>query len=190
MLKEQFPEIPKFRNVHQLDFATSGLFVLALNKKAAAAASKLFRDRTVKKTYLALVNGHLAQDEYFVDQPIDDDPDHEFRMTILSSGKPAQTKIQVLKRGFYHYKEEKTGLEKTIPVTQLSLSPISGRRHQLRVHLKHIGHPIVGDFNYETEYTDTFRMMLHAHRISLPLPGQDELKVISEDPFLKLIEVK
>lgn len=63
MLKEQFPEIPKFRNVHQLDFATSGLFVLALNKKAAAAASKLFRDRTVKKTYLALVNGHLAQDE-------------------------------------------------------------------------------------------------------------------------------
>lgn len=111
-------------------------------------------------------------------------------MAILSSGKPAQTNIQVLKRGFYHYKEEKTGLEKTIPVTQVSLSPISGRRHQLRVHLKHIGHPIVGDFNYESEYTDTFRMMLHAHRIVLPLPGQDELKVISEDPFLKLVEIK
>jgi tRNA pseudouridine32 synthase/23S rRNA pseudouridine746 synthase len=64
ILKEQFPEIPKFRNVHQLDYATSGIFVLALNKKAAAAASKLFQERTVKKTYLALVNGHLSEDEY------------------------------------------------------------------------------------------------------------------------------
>lgn len=63
ILRDQFPEIPKFRNVHQLDYATSGLFVLALNKKAAAAASKLFRERTVKKTYLALVNGHLKNDE-------------------------------------------------------------------------------------------------------------------------------
>lgn len=63
LLKEQFPDINKFRNVHQLDYATSGVFVLALNKKAAAAASKLFRDRTVKKTYLALVNGHVKEDE-------------------------------------------------------------------------------------------------------------------------------
>lgn len=63
ILKDQFPEIPKFRNVHQLDYATSGIYVLALNKKAAAAASKLFRERTVKKTYLALVNGHLKDDE-------------------------------------------------------------------------------------------------------------------------------
>lgn len=63
ILKEQFPEIPKFRNVHQLDYATSGCFVLALNKKAAAAASKLFSERSVKKTYLALVNGHVLNDE-------------------------------------------------------------------------------------------------------------------------------
>lgn len=63
ILKEQFPEIPKFRNVHQLDYATSGCFVLALNKKAAADASKLFSERTVKKTYLALVNGHVPNDE-------------------------------------------------------------------------------------------------------------------------------
>lgn len=64
ILKEQFPEIAKFRNVHQLDYATSGIFVLALNKKSAAAASKLFSERLVKKTYLALVNGHLSNDEY------------------------------------------------------------------------------------------------------------------------------
>lgn len=63
ILKEQFPEISKFRNVHQLDYATSGCFVLALNKKAAAAASKMFSERSVKKTYLALVNGHVLNDE-------------------------------------------------------------------------------------------------------------------------------
>ncbi|GAA5795590.1 hypothetical protein HPULCUR_000951 [Helicostylum pulchrum] len=188
ILKDQFPEIPKFRNVHQLDYATSGIYVLALNKKAAAAASKLFRERTVKKTYLALVNGHLKDDEYFVDQSIDDDPDHEFRMAVISSGKPAQTIVKVVQRGYYHYKEEKTGIEKTIPVTQVELSPISGRRHQLRLHLKYLGHPIVGDFNYEEVYTDTYRMMLHAYQIVLPLPGQDELKVIADDPFIDLVK--
>ncbi|KAL7309701.1 hypothetical protein PS15m_010550 [Mucor circinelloides] len=187
LLKEQFPDISKFRNVHQLDYATSGVFVLALNKKAAAAASKLFRDRTVKKTYLALVNGHVKEDEYFVDQPIDDDPHHDFRMAVLPTGKPAQTKIRVLQRGHYTYREEKTGAEKTIPVTKVSLSPISGRRHQLRLHLKYIGYPIVGDFNYEDEYTDTFRMMLHAHQIILPLPGREELKVVADDPFTELV---
>lgn len=108
-------------------------------------------------------------------------------MTIVATGKPAQTKIQVLQRGHYKFKEEKTGLEKTIPVTKVALSPISGRRHQLRLHLKYIGHPIVGDFNYEVEYTDTFRMMLHAHQIILPLPGKHELKVVANDPFTELI---
>jgi 23S rRNA-/tRNA-specific pseudouridylate synthase len=108
-------------------------------------------------------------------------------MAIVATGKPAQTNIQVLQRGHYKFKEEKTGLEKNIPVTKVALSPISGRRHQLRLHLKYIGHPIVGDFNYEVEYTDTFRMMLHAHQIILPLPGKDELKAIADDPFTELV---
>ncbi|CEP09287.1 hypothetical protein [Parasitella parasitica] len=187
LLKEQFPEIEKFRNVHQLDYATSGVFVLALNKKAAAAASKLFRERAVKKTYLALVNGHAKEDAYFVDQPIGDDPNHDFKMAIVASGKTAQTKIQVLERGYYTFHEEKTGVEKTIPVSKVSLSPISGRRHQLRLHLKHLGYPIVGDFNYEDTYTDTFRMMLHAHQIILPLSKEQELKAVADDPFTNLV---
>ncbi|KAI8642974.1 pseudouridine synthase [Parasitella parasitica] len=187
LLKEQFPEIDKFRNVHQLDYATSGVFVLALNKKAAAAASKLFRERAVKKTYLALVNGHVKKDVYFVDQPIGNDPNHSFRMAVIASGKTAQTKIRVLQRGYYTFRQEKTGLEKTIPVSKVSLSPISGRRHQLRLHLKHLGHPIVGDFNYEDTYTDTFRMMLHAHQIILPFSEEKELNVVADDPFADLV---
>lgn len=109
-------------------------------------------------------------------------------MVIISSGKPAQTTVKVVQRGYYHYKEEKTGIEKTIPVTQVELLPISGRRHQLRLHLKYLGHPIVGDFNYEEVYTDTYRMMLHAYQIVLPLPARDELKVIAEDPFIDLVK--
>lgn len=108
-------------------------------------------------------------------------------MAIIATGKPAQTKIQVLERGHYTYRQEKTGLERTIPVTKVRLSPISGRRHQLRLHLKHIGHPIVGDFNYEDEYTDTFRMMLHAYQIILSLPGKDELNIMADDPFTELL---
>lgn len=108
-------------------------------------------------------------------------------MTILSTGKPAQTHIHVVQRGYYKYTEEKSGLEQVIPVTKVSLSPISGRRHQLRLHLKHIGHPIIGDFNYEEQYTDTYRMMLHAHTICLPLPGRDPLEVSASDPFKNLV---
>jgi tRNA pseudouridine32 synthase/23S rRNA pseudouridine746 synthase len=108
-------------------------------------------------------------------------------MAIISTGKTAQTKIKVIKRSYYSYKEEKTDLEKRIPVTLVDLSPISGRRHQLRVHLKYIGHPIVGDFNYEETYTDTFRMMLHAHKIVLPLPGREELVAVADDPFIALL---
>lgn len=120
-----------------------------------------------------------------MDQPIDQDPNHEFRMMISRTGKPAQTSIQVMERGYYQYKEETSKEEKVIPVTKVKLSPISGRRHQLRLHLKYIGHPIVGDFNYEDTYTDTFRMMLHAYKITLPLPNRNEaLSCIAKDPFI------
>ncbi|KAL0089798.1 pseudouridine synthase [Phycomyces blakesleeanus] len=188
MLANQFPEIQKFRNVHQLDYATSGIYVLALNKKAAGAASKLFRERNVHKTYLAIVQGHFAQDSCTVDQPIGDDPNHDFRMSILPDGKPAKTHVRVLERGYYRYKEEKTGEDKCLKVSKVELSPITGRRHQLRVHLQSLGHPIIGDYNYETQYTDTFRMMLHAYKIILPLK-QGELAVDTNDPFINLVEI-
>lgn len=62
ILQEKYPDIPKFRNVHQLDYATSGVYVLALTKSAAALAARQFQQRLVKKTYLALVNGHMPND--------------------------------------------------------------------------------------------------------------------------------
>ncbi|KAI7871423.1 pseudouridine synthase [Spinellus fusiger] len=187
ILERQFPSIPKFRNVHQLDYATSGIYVLALTKKAAAAASKLFQERAVKKTYLALVQGHLPLDKYHVDKPIGEDPGHDFRMAIVPGGQSAQTEIKVLQRGDYCYKEEATGEEKKIKVSKVELFPVTGRRHQLRVHLQDLGYPIVGDYNYEAKYTDTFRMMLHAYKIVLPL--KEPVCVQTIDPFHSLITI-
>ncbi|CAO3697401.1 unnamed protein product [Rhizopus stolonifer] len=109
-------------------------------------------------------------------------------MKILPTGKPAKTHVQVIQRGYYSYKEEKSKVEKRISVTKVSLCPISGRRHQLRLHLQSLGHPIVGDFNYELQYTDTFRMMLHAHRLSLQLPEENLPEFVAEDPFVELVE--
>ncbi|KAI8393309.1 pseudouridine synthase [Radiomyces spectabilis] len=186
LLTKQYPHIPIFRNVHQLDYATSGIYVLALTKQAAAEASKLFRERQVQKTYLAIVAGHLIEDSYHIDQPIADDPDHDFRMKIDVNGKSAQTLVQVLERGYYRYTDETTKQEKTMAVSKVELRPVTGRRHQLRVHLQHIGHPIVGDYNYESKYTDTFRMMLHAHKLRLPLKA-GHLDIEAPDPFQGLL---
>lgn len=162
---------------------------IAQSKKHIWPLSIVMSRRTSKYAAETIVERSIWEHicRYFIDQPIDDDPNHDFKMAIIPTGKPAQTKIRVLQRGYYTYKEEKTGIEKTLPVTKVSLSPVSGRRHQLRLHLKFIGHPIVGDFNYEDIYTDKFRMMLHAYQIILPLSGREELKVVADDPFTELV---
>ncbi|KAI8342257.1 pseudouridine synthase [Chlamydoabsidia padenii] len=183
LIQQQYPALPPLKNVHQIDYATSGIYVQALTRKAAGKVSKLFEQRLVEKTYLAIVHGHMipTTTPIIVDQPIDNDPSHPFRMAILPTGKPSYTTIQVLQQGYYH-----PNTETRIPVTKVLLSPKTGRRHQLRVHLQFIGYPIVGDYNYEVPYTDTFRMMLHAYKIHFPLSTGD-ISISTLDPFLDLI---
>ena len=78
-----------------------------------------------------------------------------------------------------------------IPITHVSLSPLTGRKHQLRVHMAHIGHPILGDYMYDPGFqtTDTeYRTMLHALKIRIPFPGLDKpIEVCTEDPFVPMI---
>ncbi|RUS14880.1 pseudouridine synthase [Endogone sp. FLAS-F59071] len=178
-LYSQFPQYSKLRNVHQLDYATSGVYCLALTKKAAAAASLLFRARSVRKTYVALLRGHMDGHSYNVSAGISKDPTHPFRMRIDNlSGRPAQTNITVLRRAYF---------SPSLPVTMVQLEPISGRRHQLRLHTQSLDHPIVGDYNYEQpDYTDTFRMMLHAWKIVLPF-SDGLLSIETENPFESLL---
>eukprot|EP00964_Phaeocystis_antarctica_P120995 scaffold84717_cov59-Phaeocystis_antarctica.AAC.2 len=174
-----------FRHVHQLDFATSGVLCIALNKKAAGVAGKLFENRTVSKRYLALVEGHPTWEHMRVERGVGEDGSDSrgFRMALegqpgCTKPLPAMTDCYVVDRGTLHGKR----------VTKLLLCPQSGRRHQLRLHCLALGHPVVGDVAYTGDRTSP-RMMLHAWMLRLPLPktrakpDQAPICIASFDPY-------
>ncbi|CAG8481805.1 6898_t:CDS:2 [Funneliformis mosseae] len=211
LLYNQIPNLPKpLRNVHQLDHSTSGCYCLALTKKSAGIASVAFAKRRVDKYYLAIVRGWLRNDCYVVEQPIAEVPNNRYRMCIGTEdnpGKSAKTEIKVLRRGYFHDKHNcslpsspsttptQSPSIQNIRVTLVSLHPITGRRHQLRLHCQFLNHPIVGDWHYERQimnYTDTWRMMLHAQKLVIPLNKNDEekgkvLDVDAGDPFSEFV---
>lgn len=143
--------------VHRLDQATSGLMVMARGAAAQRRLSADFADRRVHKTYVAIVEGLLDEASGTIDLPIGADwPDRPRRKVDPLQGKPSLTRWRVLGR------DEADG------TTRLALEPVTGRTHQLRVHLQAIGHPIVGDALYGRAGG---RMMLHADRLELPHPA-------------------
>ena len=162
------PWMSHFRHVHQLDYATSGVLGLGLNKKSAAAASTAFQQRTVSKLYLALVEGHVdwgPEGRAVVELGVGEDGScpRGFRMALegdphVVKPLPARTECIALALGTLHGR----------PVSKVLLRPESGRRHQLRLHLMHLGHIIVGDVAYGGS-RDATRMMLHAWRLRIPL---------------------
>lgn len=142
--------------VHRLDRATSGVIVGAKHERALGWLQKQFADRTVKKTYTAVVEGALRQPEAVIDMPIGRNPKAPATFRVDPNGKPAVTHYRVL-----HVNKQYSLVE---------LKPETGRTHQLRVHLQKIGHPIVGDPLYGTgKYGD--RLYLHAHTLALTLPN-------------------
>ncbi|MFQ3235079.1 MAG: tRNA pseudouridine32 synthase/23S rRNA pseudouridine746 synthase [Paraglaciecola sp.] len=145
--------------VHRLDMATSGLLVMALNKAAHRHISRQFELRQTHKTYIAKVYGQVSGDEGCVDLPlICDWPNRPKQMVCLQSGKPAQTLWRVLARS----KQD----------TRLELSPITGRSHQLRVHMLSLGHPILGDRLYAPHQALQLapRLQLHAQSLGFMHP--------------------
>eukprot|EP00735_Rhodelphis_limneticus_P007468 TRINITY_DN20017_c0_g1::TRINITY_DN20017_c0_g1_i1::g.1309::m.1309 TRINITY_DN20017_c0_g1::TRINITY_DN20017_c0_g1_i1::g.1309 ORF type:complete len:320 (-),score=22.89,sp/Q8VCZ8/RUSD1_MOUSE/39.91/7e-41,PseudoU_synth_2/PF00849.17/5.2e-27 TRINITY_DN20017_c0_g1_i1:452-1411(-) len=168
----------KFRLIHQLDYATSGVMMLGLNKRAAGEASGCFESRETQKRYLAVVIGHVPNDHYEFHEPIANDPHHDFKMMIGNEshpGKVAHTVMDVLQRGYYEGK----------PVSKVLLSPFSGRRHQLRVHLANAGYPILGDATYAND-SDSPRMFLHAWKLTVPLKKRT-LTFSTPDPFADVV---
>jgi len=164
-LNQEYPEMEKHRLCHQIDSATSGLLLIAKNQPAANAAVKLFKKRLVEKQYTALVHGHISMDTQTVDAPICEKEGDPFKMKVnLEHGKCATTNVKVLKRGFLR----KAGKNDGKPATLVSLQPKTGRRHQLRVHMAHISHPIVGDTAYADDWNN-YRMYLHSRKLFLPL---------------------
>lgn len=149
--------------VHRLDMATSGMLLMARGTTMQRTLSMAFESRSVHKRYVAVVAGHVAQDHGEIDQPLLTDWPNRPRQMITPEGKPSLTRWCVLAR-----ETDAQGR----PLTRLELEPVTGRTHQLRVHLQHIGHPILGDTLYaETEaQARSPRLLLHASELALTHP--------------------
>ena len=142
--------------VHRLDKDTSGIIIVAKNDKAMRSLAKQFQNRTIKKRYLAIVNGKVEMDNGVIDAPVARHAVDRQRMDVEhSSGKNARTVYHVIRRGKGY--------------TFVCLEPETGRTHQIRVHMKHIGHPIVGDEKYGGG-SGMSRQALHAQKISFTHP--------------------
>jgi tRNA pseudouridine32 synthase/23S rRNA pseudouridine746 synthase len=160
--------------VHRLDMATSGLLLMARGATMQRALSVAFQDREVVKRYEALVSGLVALDSGEIDLPLMADwPQRPRQKVDRLHGKPSLTRYRVLRR------------DPASGTTRLELQPITGRTHQLRVHLQAIGHPIVGDSLYATPDTASpSRLMLHAGTLQLRHPTTGEpLTLSSAVPF-------
>jgi len=153
--------------VHRLDKGTSGVLLVARNDAAHRALAAQFADRAVEKTYLALVHGHVRNEQGRVTAPISRDPVRRIRMTAkLETGRSALTEYGVLRR-----------FEK---FTYLEVRIGTGRTHQIRVHLSSIGHPVAGDKLYGAPPAQ--RIFLHAWRIAFTSPATGQ-RVTVEAPL-------
>lgn len=140
--------------VHRLDRATSGVMICAKNEEALKSLQKEFSSRRVKKHYIALIEGALSPEKAVIDIPIERDPKKPKLFRTSENGKPARTSY----------------FSKAVSdrISRVELYPETGRTHQLRVHLKYMGHPIIGDTFYRGKSAK--RMYLHANELELKLP--------------------
>eukprot|EP00746_Dinoflagellata_sp_MGD_P084784 gnl/MRDRNA2_/MRDRNA2_33618_c0_seq1.p1 gnl/MRDRNA2_/MRDRNA2_33618_c0~~gnl/MRDRNA2_/MRDRNA2_33618_c0_seq1.p1 ORF type:complete len:335 (+),score=33.43 gnl/MRDRNA2_/MRDRNA2_33618_c0_seq1:59-1063(+) len=199
-----------FRPCNRLDFPTSGLMVLARNRHAAAAVSNQFRKRNTVKIYHAIVVGWLncsehgaAEDDDFldIDVPIrkmrwlgdrdrcvpmepmqqmnqsgpDSSPVDKDQFSDSLKVQSALTRVWPLQRGYMH----------GFKCTFVKLQMFTGRTHQIRIHMNHIGHPVLGDAMFDKRAGSVFRMFLHAHHLRLT---EKDLSWTADSGFAELIE--
>ena len=184
---------PEALTVHRLDMSTSGILLMARSAALHRKLSIAFQDREVKKRYIAVVDGHirdrgaLEQDAKngvqsddpatwrLIDLPIATDwVNRPLQKIDMQAGKPSQTRYKVL------------SYDAATDTTRVELAPITGRTHQLRVHLQSIGHPILGDHLYASPETmaKSARLLLHASQLTLTQPITGEmLDLHCEAPF-------
>lgn len=171
VLREQ----PNARIVHRLDYATSGLVIIPMSYEAQKSISRQFEQRSTQKQYIAVVHGIVNEDAGVIDFPlICDWPNRPKQMIDLENGKPAQTEFKVLARDIRQNS------------TRVELKPITGRSHQLRVHMLALGHPILGDRFYASgdALNASNRLLLHAQSISFDHPESAErLHIEASAPF-------
>jgi len=161
--------------LHRLDFGTSGILVVALNKEINGHITRQFQARTVDKTYTAILHGHLAEDTGTIEYPIAKDSDNfPLQKICYEAGKAAISNYEVVERLHAPH------------VTRVRFKPVSGRTHQLRIHSREIGHPILGCDLYATNeaFSMAKRLMLHATTIAFDHPVTGErINFTSSCPF-------
>ncbi len=166
-------DYPMATMVHRLDFGTSGIMLVALNKAVNAHLTKQFQTRSVVKYYTAMLQGHLKNDEGVIEFSIAKD-DFPLQKICHLSGKSAVSYYQVIER-----------LNKPL-ATKVLFKPLTGRTHQLHIHSREIGHPILGCDLYASDeaFNLSPRLMLHASQLEFDHPISGErIKGICPSPF-------
>ncbi|HRJ66868.1 MAG TPA: RluA family pseudouridine synthase [Alphaproteobacteria bacterium] len=169
-VRETFPQA---HLINRLDKDTSGIVLMGLNKKAHSFIGPQFENRTTKKSYTAIVWGHLAEDAGFIDLPLAGDADNKpLHRVDHDNGRPSQTEWRVVER-------------LPLPATRVTLIPLTGRTHQLRVHMQSIGHPILGDKFYAAgdALAAADRLMLHAGELGIVHPNGQPMTFTVPCPF-------
>ncbi len=148
-------EFGEIHIAHRLDMSTSGIITFARSKDAVRAMNQLFAGREVSKTYIAVVDGFIQQDRGEINAPLMVDWPNRPKQKIDTEGKPSCTYYKVLSR------------DAEANISRVQLTPITGRSHQLRVHMMSLGHAILGDEFYASDeaFQKSTRLLLHATQL-------------------------
>lgn len=171
-------DYPEAVIIHRLDLDTSGLLVVPRTARARSHLSQQIRERTLQKGYEALVWGLVADDSGMIDLPLAPDLENRPRSKVDPAGKPSLTHFRVLRRDV----DANAGIGSTL----LRLDPVTGRQHQLRLHLASIGHPIIGCdlYAHDDALRASPRLLLHACELGFAHPANDEfVTFVSPAPF-------
>ncbi len=164
--------------VHRLDRNTSGLLMVAKNNKTHEYLAQQIKDRKITKKYRTIVNGNYEKDEDTINLPIGRNPKHPHKMAVVEGGKDSVTLVKVLER-FKDY-------------TYLELTLVTGRTHQIRVHMSHLHHPVFNDTLYgaKQEKTTTQEQVLQSYFLRFTKPFSDEiieLEIEPDEEFKKVL---
>ena len=157
---------PKPWLVHRLDKDTSGLLIIAKNESTYNYLTKIQKERMIKKQYMAIVQGIPNSSKAIIDAPIGRNKLSRKKMSIKKEGRYALTEYEILK--------SKNNM------SLLNVILLTGRTHQIRVHLNAIGHPIIGDILYGKKSKYAHRQMLHAYKLSFKDIQNNNITVVSE----------